>query len=64
MLCDVLYDVTDPVVGDFGLFTAGDSGSHPAKLGDLCDFFESRRAVSGNLCYVVLLFAGWLLNGL
>ena len=31
MLCDVLYDITDPVVGDFGLFPAGNGGSHPAK---------------------------------
>ena len=47
MLCDVLYDVTDPVVGDFGLFTAGDSGSHPAKLGDLCDFFDQGELSQG-----------------
>ena len=53
-----------PVGGDFGLFYTGNGGSNPAKLDDLCDFFESRRAVSGNLCYVVLLCAGWLLDGL
>ena len=64
MLCDVLYDVIGPVVGDFGLFHAGNGGSNPGKLDDLCDFFESRRAVLGNLCYVVLLFTGWLLDGL
>ena len=64
MLCDVWYDVFDPVGGDFGLFHAGNGGSNPAKLDDLCDFFESRRAVSGNLCYVVLLCAGCLLDGL
>ena len=64
MLCDVWYDIFYPVGGDFGLFYAGNGGSNPAKLDDLCDFFESRRAVSGNLCYVVLLCAGWLLDGL
>ena len=64
MLCDVWYDVIYPVGGDFGLFHAGNGGSNPAKLDDLCDFFESRRAVSGNLCYVVLLCVGWLLDGL
>ena len=64
MLCDVWYDVIYPVGGDFGLFHAGNGGSNPAKLDDLCDFFESRRAVSGNLCYVVLLCMGWLLDGL
>ena len=64
MLCDVLYDIIDPVVGDFGLFHAGNGGSNPAKLDDLCDFFDSMRAVSGNLCYIVLLFVGWLLDGL
>ena len=46
------------------MFYAGDGGSNPAKLDDLCDFFESRRAVSGNLCYGVLLCTGWLLDGL
>ena len=64
MLCDVWYDVIYPVGGDFGLFHAGNGSSNPAKLDDLCDFFESRRAVSGNLCYVVLLCTGWLLDGL
>ena len=47
MLCDVWYDVFDPVGGDFGLFYAGNGGSNPAKLDDLCDFFESRKAVLG-----------------
>ena len=46
------------------MFYAGNGGSNPAKLDDLCDFFESRRAVSGNLCYVVFLCAGWILDGL
>ena len=46
------------------MFHAGNGGSNPAKLDDLCDFFESRRAVSGNLCYIVLLCVGWLLDGL
>ena len=64
MLCGVWYDIIDPVGGDFGLFPAGNGGSNPAKLDDLCDFFESRRAVSGNLCYIVLLCVGWLLDGL
>ena len=31
------------------MFHAGNGGSNPAKLDDLCDFFESRRAVLGNL---------------
>ena len=30
----------------------------------ICVIFKSRKAVSGNLCYVVLLCAGWLLDGL
>ena len=63
MLCDVWYDVFDPVGGDFGLFYAGNGGSNPAKLDDLCDF-KSRKAVLENLCYIVLLCAGWLLDGL
>ena len=63
MLCDVWYDVFDPVGGDFGLFYAGNGGSTPAKLDDLCDF-KSRKAVLENLCYIVLLCLGWLLNGL
>ena len=59
-------DVIYPVGGDFGLFHAGNGGSNPAKLDDLCDFFESRRAVSGNLCYVCFalygLATGWTLT--
>ena len=66
MLCDVWYDIIHPVGGDFGLFHAGNRGSNPAKLDDLCGFFESRRAVLGNLCYVVLLLhglaTGWTLT--
>ena len=36
-----------PVGVDSGLFYAGNGGSNPAKLNNLCDFFESRQAVSG-----------------
>ena len=64
MLCDVWYDVLHPLDVDFDLFYVGNGGSNPAKLDDLFDFFESRRVVSGNLCYNVLLCAGWLLDGL
>ena len=41
MLCDVWYDVFYPVGVDSGLFYAGNGGSNPARLDDLCDFFES-----------------------
>ena len=64
MLCDVWYAFFDLVGGEFGLLYAGNGGSNPSKLDDLCDFFESIKAVSGNLCYIVLLCAGWLLDGL
>ena len=47
MLCDVWYAVFDPVGGDFGLLYAGNGGSNPAKLDDLCDFFESRKLSRG-----------------
>ena len=30
----------------------------------ICVILKSRKVVSGNLCYVVLLCAGWLLDGL
>ena len=47
MLCDVWYDIIDPVGGDFGLFYAGNGGSNPAKLSNLCNFFESRKLSQG-----------------
>ena len=66
MLCDVWYDVIYPVGGDFGLFHARNGGSNPAKLDDLCDFFESRRAVSGKPvlhCFALHgLATGWTLT--
>ena len=53
MLCDVWYDIFDPVGGDFGLFYAGNGGSNPAKLDDLCNFFESWKLSRGAFATLV-----------
>ena len=63
MLCVVWYDVIDPVGDNFGLFSAGNGSSNPAKFHYLCGF-EIKKNCLGRACYVVLLCAGWLLDGL